>query len=86
MENVVNVFITAPMEYRIERVSERENLNHEEARKHIERGECRRASYYNYYSGKQWGHSASYDLCIDSTKLGLEATEQFIARFIRDRK
>ena len=42
-----------------------------------------RASYYNYYTGKKWGHAASYDLCIDSSVLGLSRTEKFIAEFIR---
>lgn len=84
MDHVVNVFITAPMEHRISRVAERDHLSEVEAKKVIERGEAQRASYYNYYTGKQWGHSSSYDLCIDSTRLGLEGTELLIARFIRD--
>ena len=55
------------------------------ARKFISNHEEERASYYNYYTGKQWGHSESYDLCINSSLLGLEETEKFIAEFIRKR-
>lgn len=36
----------------------------------IEQGDRARAAYYNYYTFKRWGDSASYDLCIDATKLG----------------
>jgi hypothetical protein len=57
----------------------------DEARKIIEQGERRRAEYYNYYTGKRWGHSSSYDLCIDSSILGLVETEKIIAEFIKKR-
>lgn len=82
-QHVVNVFITANMEDRIKAVSERRGITPEAARKFIENHESERASYYNYYTGKQWGHSESYDLCINSSLLGMEETEKFIAGFIR---
>ena len=60
-------------------------ISRQEALKHIEQGEARRAEYYNYFTGKKWGHATSYDLCIDSSVLGLVETEKFIAQFIRKR-
>lgn len=82
-KNVVNIFITASMDYRIKQVCKRNGCTRAEARKMINKGESDRASYYNYYTGKTWGHSSSYDLCIDSSHLGIEETEKFIAGFIR---
>ena len=82
-KNVVNIFITATMDYRIKQVCKRQGCTRAEARKLITKGENERASYYNYYTGKRWGHSESYDLCIDSGHLGLEETEKLIAEFIR---
>lgn len=84
-DNVVNVFISASMQFRIEQVATRQGVSHEEARHIIEQGESRRAQYYNYYTGKKWGAAESYDLCIDSSILGLQATERLIADFIRKR-
>ena len=52
----------------------------------IEKGERRRSAYYNYYTGKQWGHSSGYHLCIDSSVMGIEGTAEFIAKFIHDGK
>mgnify|MGYP002522137659 FL=1 len=83
MANVVNVFITASMDSRVAEIARRRHLSSDEAQKYITEGESRRASYYNYYTGKRWGHSESYDLCIDSCKLGLEATADFIADYVR---
>ena len=84
-ENVVNVFITASMDFRVKLVSKVKELDEEHARKLIEHVEARRAQYYNYYTGKKWGAAESYDLCVDASILGLEATEKLIAEFIRQR-
>ena len=82
-DNVVNVFITASMDFRVKLVSKVKELDVEHARKLIEQVERRREQYYNYYTGKKWGAAESYDLCIDASILGLEETENLIAEFIR---
>lgn len=84
-QNVVNIFITASIEARAELFMQEKGVSYGEALKRIEHIENRRASYYNYYTGKKWGHAASYDLCVDSSILGLVETEKLIAEFIRKR-
>ena len=51
-DNVVNIFITASMDFRVKLVSKVKELDEEHARKLIEHVEARRAQYYNYYTGK----------------------------------
>lgn len=82
-DNVVNIFVTASLDYRIEQIMNKQHLDHDAARKFIEQKESSRAAYYNYYTGKKWGYAESYDLCIDSSILGLVETEKLIAQFIR---
>ena len=84
-KNVVNIFITASMEFRVEQVMSRRGGTPEQVRHFIEQGESHRAQYYNYYTGKKWGAAESYDLCIDSSILGLVETEKLSAAFIRKR-
>ena len=81
--NVVNVFITASIDTRAELFMKEKNVTKEEAIKRIQHVESRRASYYNYYTGKKWGHAASYDLCIDASILGSDGTARIIAEFVR---
>ena len=81
--NMVTVFVTADIDERIKNVCHRLNCSPDEARKLIESREDTRSSYYNYYTGKRWGDSSSYDLCINSSVLGLEGTKEFIADFVR---
>ena len=83
--NVVNIFITADMEDRISAVMMRHECSRENALKIINSRESSRASYYNYYTGKKWGHAESYDLCVNTSVLGLEETEEFIKNFILKR-
>ena len=82
-DNVVNIFVTASMEYRIEQIMNKQRMDREQAKKFIEQKESRRAAYYNYYTGKKWGAAESYDLCVDSSVLGIVETEKLIAAFIR---
>ena len=84
-KNAVSVFITANMEQRIQNVCKRHNLTSNEARKYICKREEDRASYYNYYTGKQWGKAESYDLCENSSVLNIDRTVDLIASFIRER-
>ena len=83
--NVVNIFVTASIEDRARLFMQEKGVDHDEAVKRIEHIESQRASYYNYYTGKKWGHAASYDLCIDSSILGPEETARLIAEFIHKR-
>ncbi len=81
--NTVNIFISAPMSFRIEQIMNKQHLDPEAALKFIEQKESKRAAYYNYYTGKKWGAAESYDLCIDTSILGIMETEKLIADFIR---
>ena len=82
-DNVVNVFITASIDSRAQLFMKEKNVMYEEAVKRIQQVESRRASYYNYYTGKQWGHAASYDLSIDASAIGSAETARLIAEYVR---
>lgn len=79
--NAVNVFITADLDERINCIAERHQCSKEKAQKIIKDKESQRASFYNFYTGKRWGSSESYDLCINSSLLGLEGTADYIMDF-----
>ncbi len=82
-DNVVNVFISASMWFRVEQILNKQKVTPHEAKRIILQAEGKRAAYYNYYTGKKWGHAESYDLCVDSSILGMLETEKLIADFIR---
>lgn len=77
----VDVFIAADDEARIRRICARKGCSVEEARSEMERGDARRADYYDYYTSKRWGAAASYHLSVNSTVFGDEATAELIMEF-----
>ena len=76
--DVINLFITAPLPNRIKRVAMRNGISEDEAKDRIRKKDKDRAAYYNFYSAKEWGDAKSYDLCIDSSLLGIEGTVELL--------
>lgn len=83
-DNVIKLFIYADEEDRVKRVMESYNLSEKESRERIAKTDKQRQSYYNYYSSKKWGKAESYDLCINSSLLGMEGTEKLIIQAVED--
>ena len=82
-ENTLNVFLTSPLEVRAERIATRQGMSLEEAKAKAEAKDRKRAEYYNYYTFGEWGVAGNYDLCIDSSILGIEGTADFIIEFAK---
>ncbi len=80
---LVNVFISANPEDRIQRIMKRLSVDESTAKSAIEKADKQRSSYYNYYSCHTWGAASTYHLCVNSSNLGLEGTEEFVTDFIR---
>lgn len=80
-----SVFITANIETRVKRIAKLRQCSEQEAHKVIEYGDKQRSEYYNYYTGKRWGDSSSYDMCINSDVLGVDLTVDFIENIIRQK-
>ena len=80
--NVVSIFIRADMEDRIRRVATRLDLTDAKAKDLINKTDKKRASYYNYYTNKKWGEAASYELCLNSSELGVQGTAKAIEQYI----
>ena len=79
----LDVFVCAPLEERVKRVSERLGISPEEARTRIGRQDRTRETYYNFFTFGNWGAASDYDLCIDSSILGIDGTADFIIDFGR---
>lgn len=83
-DNVVNLFIYGREEAKTQRIMERYNLSESKARDMIIKKDKQRQSYYNYYSSKKWGRADSYDLCINSSVLGVDGTVKLVIQYVED--
>ena len=77
-----DVFICAPLEERVKCIMKRENLSYDDAMDMAQRKDRTRKVYYDFFTFGEWGAASNYDLCIDSSILGIEGTAQFIVDFM----
>ena len=80
-ENVIRVFVHAPLQYRIGRVVEVYGDTLSEAKRNIRRSDRARASYYRHISGRRWGDARHYELSVDSS-VGVEKTADIILQYV----
>lgn len=80
---MIPIFVLGDRECKIQRVMERENRSRAEAEARIARVDRKRKEYHNYYCTCKWGDSRNYDICINSSKLGLDGTTDVLEGYIR---
>ena len=84
-DDLISVFILGDMDERLKCLERRQGLDEVEARKKIKEVDKDRSSFYRYYSDQTWGDAQNYDMCINSSKLGVEGTVQVILDYIKER-
>lgn len=77
----LDVFISASDEVRIKRVAERMGITPEQAESLMQKKDRTRETYYNYFTFGNWGVASNYDLCVDSSVLGIDGTADMIIDF-----
>ncbi|MBP3786057.1 MAG: cytidylate kinase-like family protein [Bacteroidaceae bacterium] len=78
----VNIFVAADVKDRAERIMQSQKISLKQAMKLIEQGDNARANYYNFYSNGTWGSADTYDLCINSSTLGIDDTFELVKEFV----
>lgn len=79
-ENVLRVFIYASdMEDRIERIMRAEEISREDAVSRIAKTDRQRKDYYYFHTGQEWDRRENYDICLNTSTLGLEGCVNIIA-------
>ena len=85
-ENVLKIFIQAPIEKRIDRIADKYLIElRDEAKKEVLRNDKLRSTYYRFYTDGKWGDRARKDLIVNSSILGIDGTVEFIKGFVEKR-
>ena len=80
-ENVVSIFITAPIEERVKRATTFYNFDEKKALKAIKKVDKKRKEYYNFYTNRKWGEASNYDLTLNS-KIGVDRCVEVIVKYV----
>ena len=83
--NVVNIYIYAPEDDRIETCIERYNIPEKEAKRRIEDVDEARVAYHMRYAGYAPDDLKHKDILINSSFLGFEGTAQYLCECIKEK-
>lgn len=79
---LVRVFVLGDTEAKIKRTAEREGISEDKAKTRMEQADKRRKYFHNTHSENKWGDSRSYDITVNSSKLGLDSTAELLIKYI----
>ncbi len=80
----ISIFINAPFEMRARRVMTTDDLSYKDACKLLKKLDHRHKHYHKFYTGRKWGNSVNYDLCINSASYGIEGSISLIEGLIHN--
>ena len=83
-KDLVKVFVYADYAYRVRTIMERKNINEEQAKKLIKEVDRDRSSYYRYYTDQNWGDVRNYEICLDSSRTGVDGAAHVIEAYIQN--
>ena len=81
-KNVINFFITGNTAEKKRRILERYDIEKNKVEDFIKKTDKRRASYYNYYTDMKWGEARNFDLCINTSKTGIDGAVELMTAYI----
>lgn len=84
-EGLISIFILGDKEAKLARIKEKFHLNDADALAKMLRHDKKRKQYHNRHSDGKWGDSRNYDLCINSSRLGIDKTVELLEDYIRER-
>ena len=76
----LTVFVHASDEQRAERTVTVYGQREESPAQRLHDKDKKRKTYYELYTGTQWGQADNYELCLDSGKIGLDRCVDMIAK------
>ena len=82
-DDVLNVFVHAPIPHRAERVVRLYGESDKAPEQRLKDKDKRRANNYKHYTGQTWGMSQNYHLSIDTSLISIEAAVDLIESLVK---
>lgn len=82
LENVVNIFISADLDFRIQRSIQVDQIEPEHAAETVAKKDKSRGNYYRYHVGERWDNLFNYALTIRSDLVGIDKTVECIQTYV----
>lgn len=80
--NLVSIFVLGDREEKQRRIMEKYDMDEKAAIGRMKKVDKMRKTYHNFYAKGKWGDSRTYDLCINSSTLGMDKTLEALVAYI----
>lgn len=84
-KRLISIFIWGEEKVKQQRIQEIYKLSEIEALHKMKKHDKKRKTYHDYYAKAKWGDARTYDLTINSSKLGIDGTAEFLMTYIQSR-
>lgn len=81
--DLLKIYCISPLEIRIQREMERNNINLSKAGKQIKKTDKRRGDYYRYFTKRDWQNPQNYDLILNTGNLGIERSVDLLVQYFQ---
>ena len=85
-QEALHVFVHADIEFRADRIVRLYGESEKSPAVRLNDKDRRRKVNYQHYTGRTWGMADNYDLCLNSSKLGVEQCTDIIVSLIESSK
>ena len=84
--DALHAFIHADIDYRAKRIVRLYGESEKSPEARLQEKDKRRKVNYQHYTGRNWGMSQNYDICLNSSSLGLENCAEMIVSIVNSSK
>ena len=81
-KDCLHAFVHADKKFRMQRAIERGGINPAEAENTIKKIDKRRKNFYDSITEWRWGDPKFFEVCLDSSKLGIELCTKLLAEAV----
>ena len=81
-EDALHVFVYADKDFRADRIVRLYGESEKSPEARLNEKDKRRRVNYQHYTGRTWGQSQNYDICLDTSTLGVEQAADIVCGIV----
>jgi len=85
-KDCLHVFIHADKEFRADRIVRLYGESEKSPMSRLQEKDKRRSVNYQHYTGRDWGDADNYDICLNTSTIGVEEAADIIVDLIKNAK
>ena len=85
-KDCLHAYIHADLPFRADRIVQLYGESEKSPEARLQEKDKRRRVNYQHYTGRNWGQAQNYDICLNTSVLGIERCAQIIVDLVRNSK